>query len=77
MRRPAPGRGSSPAPTAFAAPNCSGSEDGSYLTFDVWRSRDDFEAFSPPTAPIMRRSTAAPKAGPAAEHQIGEYEVMD
>jgi heme-degrading monooxygenase HmoA len=52
-------------------------EDGSYLTLDIWRTRDDFEAFIAANRADYDALDRGTEAWTSAEHRIGEYEVMD
>jgi heme-degrading monooxygenase HmoA len=52
------------------------SEDGSYLTLDIWRSRADFDAFLDAHRPDYEALDRSTESWTAAEHRIGEYEVM-
>ena len=52
------------------------SEDGSYLTLDIWRSRADFDAFLDGHRADYEALDRSTEAWTAAEHRIGEYEVM-
>jgi heme-degrading monooxygenase HmoA len=52
------------------------SEDGSYLTLDVWRSRDDFDAFMAAHGADYESLDRGTEGWTRSEHQIGEYEVM-
>lgn len=53
------------------------SEDGSYLTVDVWRSREDFEGFLAAYRADYESLDRGTEGWTRCEHQIGEYEVMD
>jgi len=50
--------------------------DGSYLTFDVWRSRADFDAFMAVHGAEYEALDRGTGTWTSCEHQIGEYEVM-
>ena len=52
-------------------------EDGSYLTLDVWRSRDDFEAFLAVHGADYEALDRSTEGWTATEHRIGEFEVLD
>ena len=51
-------------------------EDGSYLTLDIWRSRADFDAFLEAHGDDYQALDRSTESWTAAEHRIGEYEVM-
>ena len=51
-------------------------EDGSYLTLDIWRSRTDFDAFLATHGADYEALDRSTESWTAAEHRIGEYEVM-
>lgn len=51
-------------------------EDGSYLTLDIWRSRADFDAFLDAHRADYEALDRSTESWTAAEHRIGEYEVM-
>ena len=51
-------------------------EDGSYLTLDIWRSRADFDAFLEAHRADYDALDRSTESWTAAEHRIGEYEVM-
>ena len=51
-------------------------EDGSYLTLDLWRSRADFDAFLEAHRADYEALDRSTESWTAAEHRIGEYEVM-
>ena len=51
-------------------------EDGSYLTLDLWRSRADFDAFLEVHRDEYEALDRSTESWTAAEHRIGEYEVM-
>ncbi|WP_395613515.1 antibiotic biosynthesis monooxygenase family protein [Allosphingosinicella sp.] len=52
------------------------SEDGSYLTLDIWRSRADFDAFLAANSDEYEALDRSTESWTAAEHRIGEYQVM-
>ena len=52
------------------------SDDGSYLTLDIWRSRADFDAFLAAHGDDYEALDRSTESWTAAEHRIGEYEVM-
>ena len=51
-------------------------EDGSCLTIDIWRSREDFVAFLAAYGEDYQALDRSTESWTAAEHRIGEYEVM-
>jgi heme-degrading monooxygenase HmoA len=51
--------------------------DGSYLTLDIWRSRADFDAFLAAYRADYEALDRSSESWSSAEHQIGEYVVMD
>jgi heme-degrading monooxygenase HmoA len=51
-------------------------EDGSYLTLDIWRSRADFDTFLAAHGADYEALDRSTESWTAAEHRIGEYEVM-
>ncbi|HEY5711636.1 MAG TPA: antibiotic biosynthesis monooxygenase [Allosphingosinicella sp.] len=51
--------------------------DGSYLTLDVWRSREDFDAFLEAHRADYEALDRSTEAWTSAEHRIGDYEVME
>jgi heme-degrading monooxygenase HmoA len=51
-------------------------EDGSYLTLDIWRSHADFEAFLDAHRADYEALDRSTESWTAAEHRIGEFEVM-
>lgn len=52
------------------------SDDGSYLSLDIWRSRADFEMFLDTHRADYEALDRSTESWTAAEHRIGEYEVM-
>ncbi|HYJ52248.1 MAG TPA: antibiotic biosynthesis monooxygenase [Allosphingosinicella sp.] len=50
--------------------------DGSYLTLDVWRAREDFDAFMEANRADYEALDRSTEAWTTAEHRLGEYEVM-
>jgi len=52
-------------------------EDGSYLTFDIWNSRVDFDAFMTAHRADYEALDSSTESWTRSEHRIGEYEVMD
>ena len=53
------------------------SEDGSYLTIDVWERRADFDAFQGEHGGAYEALDAETERLTRCEHRIGEYEVLD
>jgi heme-degrading monooxygenase HmoA len=51
--------------------------DGTYLTLDVWRSRDDFDAFLAEHRGAYEALDRETEPLTRCEHRIGEYEVID
>ena len=51
-------------------------EDGSYLTLDVWRSRDDFDAFLAEHGAAYEALDRSTESWTSCEHRLGQYEVM-
>jgi heme-degrading monooxygenase HmoA len=51
--------------------------DGSYLTLDVWRSREDFDAFMAAHRADYEALDRSTGSWTASEHRIGDYEVLD
>jgi heme-degrading monooxygenase HmoA len=51
-------------------------EDGSYLTLDVWRSREDFDAFLAAHRADYEALDRSTEGWTSAEHRIGAYEVL-
>ena len=51
--------------------------DGSYLTLDIWRSREDFDAFLAAHRADYDALDRSTESWTSAEHRIGEFEVMD
>jgi len=51
-------------------------EDGSYLTLDVWRSKEDFEAFLAEHGAEYEALDRSTEGWTSCEHRLGEYEVM-
>ncbi len=51
-------------------------EDGSYLTMDVWRSREAFEAFIAAHRADYDALDRSTESWTAAEHRLGEFEVI-
>ena len=51
--------------------------DGSYLTLDVWRARADFDAFLRDHRGDYEALDRRTGAWTYAEHQLGEYEVLE
>ena len=51
--------------------------DGSYLTMDIWRTREDFEAFLAAHRADYEALDHSTESWTTAEHRIGEYEVME
>ena len=51
-------------------------EDGSYLTLDVWRSREDFEAFMAAFGEDYQALDRSTESWTLSEHRLGEYEVL-
>src|SRR5205085_10391597 len=52
------------------------SEDGSYLTLDIWRSRADFDAFLAAHRDDYETHVPCSETCTAAEHKIGDYELL-
>ena len=52
------------------------SEDGSYLTLDVWASRAHFDAFMAEHRADYEALDRSTEAWTGSEHRIGEYEVL-
>jgi heme-degrading monooxygenase HmoA len=50
--------------------------DGTYLTLDVWRAREDFDAFMEAHGADYEALDRSTEAWTSAEHRLGEYEVM-
>ena len=51
-------------------------EDGSYLTLDVWRSREDFDAFMAAHRADYEALDHSTEGWTSAEHRFGSYEVL-
>ena len=51
-------------------------EDGSYLTIDIWRSREDFVAFLAAHRADYEALDRSTGSWTAAEHRLGEFEEM-
>lgn len=52
-------------------------EDGSYLTLDVWRSQQDFEAFLGEYRPEYEALDERTEPWTRCEHRMGEFEVLN
>jgi heme-degrading monooxygenase HmoA len=52
------------------------SDDGSYLTLDIWHSRADFDAFLDANRDDYEALDRSTESWTAAEHRLGEYQVM-
>jgi heme-degrading monooxygenase HmoA len=52
-------------------------DDGSYITFDVWRARADFDAFLAEHGDDYEALDRRAEAWTRAEHKLGEYEVLE
>jgi heme-degrading monooxygenase HmoA len=52
-------------------------QDGSYLTLDVWRARADFDAFISNHHADYEALDLLTQAWTHAEHQLGDYEVLE
>jgi len=50
--------------------------DGTYLTMDVWRAREDFDAFMAEHSPDYEALDRSTEGWTSAEHRLGEYEVL-
>lgn len=50
--------------------------DGSYLTLDVWRSREDFDAFMEANRADYEALDRSTESWTSAEHRLGDYEVL-
>jgi heme-degrading monooxygenase HmoA len=51
-------------------------DDGSYLTLDVWRSREDFDAFMAAHEADYDALDRGTEGWTRSEHRIGSYEVL-
>ena len=52
------------------------SQDGSYLTLDVWRARADFDAFIADHRADYEALDSRTEGWTRAEHRLGEYQVI-
>jgi heme-degrading monooxygenase HmoA len=52
------------------------SNDGSYLSLDIWHSRAAFDAFLDANRDDYEALDRSTESWTAAEHRIGEYQVM-
>ena len=59
----------------FAGTELLKAEDGSYLTLDVWRAREDFDAFLAAHRADYDALDRSTEAWTSCEHRLGEYEV--
>jgi len=50
--------------------------DGSYLTLDVWRTRDDLDAFMAAHRADYDALDRSTEGWTRSEHQLGDYEVL-
>jgi len=50
--------------------------DGSYLTLDVWRAREDFDAFLEAHRAEYEALDRSTESWTSCEHRLGEYEVI-
>ncbi|MDQ4087038.1 MAG: antibiotic biosynthesis monooxygenase [Pseudomonadota bacterium] len=51
-------------------------EDGSYITLDIWRTKEDFEAFLAEHGPDYEALDRQMEGWTQCEHRLGEYEVL-
>jgi heme-degrading monooxygenase HmoA len=51
-------------------------DDGSYLTLDVWRCREDFDAFMNGHGDDYQALDRSTEGWTRSEHRIGSYEVL-
>jgi heme-degrading monooxygenase HmoA len=52
-------------------------EDGSYLTLDIWRRREDFDAFLAAHRADYDALDRSTQSWTSCEHRLGEYDVKD
>jgi len=50
--------------------------DGSYLSLDVWRAREDFDAFMAAFGEDYAALDRSTESWTLSEHRIGDYEVL-